>query len=344
MHTKNNSSLQLKEEYIKQYSIVVVIPAYNVENEIAEVLESLPTFLKFIIVVDDCSKDNTFNIAKQISSNDKRIILHQHKVNQGVGGAMITGFRLALKLGCQIVVKFDGDGQMSPEYLPKLILPLIKGDVDYTKGNRFHDFSSLQQMPTIRRLGNTALSFLTKAATGYWNCFDPNNGFIAIRSEVLSQIKLEDVHKSFFFETSMLSNIYLLGAKIQDIPMPAKYGNESSNLSISKVLGEFPFKLLRCFCRRLILKNFLYDFNMESVYLLTGLPLTLTGVVFGLYNWVLYALKGITAPTGTIMIPTLLVILGFQLLLAAISIDLQAIPQKPISDGPLEKIKEPYKD
>jgi glycosyltransferase involved in cell wall biosynthesis len=318
-------------ESLRRFSLVAVIPAYNVESEIESVLNNIPDFMRHVIVVDDASSDATSAIVRRAGTRDSRIILLPHETNQGVGGAMRTGFRKALELRAQIVVKIDGDGQMCTSHLPDLLWPLIRGDADYTKGNRFRDFRALRQMPYLRRAGNMALSFCTKAASGYWNCFDPTNGFVAIRGSVLAQLPLEKIHRSYFFETSMLSQLYLLGAVVKDIPIPARYGMETSNLSIKRVLSEFPGRLLAAFGRRLILKNFIYDFTMESIYLLCGVPLVLTGVIYGTYNWIHYARLGHGAPTGTIMITALLLTFGFQILLAAVGIDLQSTPREPLS-------------
>ncbi|MFH2102350.1 MAG: glycosyltransferase family 2 protein [Chloroflexota bacterium] len=314
-----------------KYIIFVVIPAFKVEREIGEVLTTLPGFVSRIIVVNDASPDRTAEIVAQHARRDERIILINHERNQGVGGAMITGFQRAIELNAQIVIKIDGDGQMSPEDISEIITPLIQGKADYTKGNRFSDFQALSQMPLIRRIGNLALSFMTKAATGYWNCFDPANGFLAIRREILLLLNLNKIHKAFFFETSMLSQLYLLGAYVQDVPIPARYRNEKSNLSIVKVLAEFPIMLSVVFIRRLLFKYYLYDFSIASVYLLAGLPLLLFGIFFGGYNWAYYAKLGIGAPTGTIIISMLSLMLGFQILLAAIAIDLNSVPREPIS-------------
>jgi len=314
-----------------QFSIAAVIPAYRVKNEIEAVLKSLPAFLRYIIVVDDCSPDSTFDLVKQSAQIDGRIVILRHEHHRGVGGAMVTGFRKALELGAQIVVKVDGDGQMDPEFIPSLIAPLIRGEADYAKGNRFRDFDALRHMPLIRRAGNLGLSFLTKAATGYWNCFDPTNGFIAIRAEVLAQLPLEKIDQTYFFETSMLAHLYLLGAYVLDIPMPARYGGEISSLSIHRTLFEFPPKLLATFIRRIVLKNFLYDFSIMSIYLLFGVPLLLFGLIFGTNKWIDYAERGVPAPTGTVMLPTLSVILAVQILLSTIEIDLQSAPKTPLS-------------
>jgi hypothetical protein len=248
---------------------------------------------------------------------------------------MISGFRKALELGAQIVIKLDGDGQMDPAHIPALITPLIQGKADYVKGNRFRDFQSLQQMPFVRRVGNLGLSFLTKAATGYWSVFDPTNGFFAIRAEILAQLPLEKIDHRYYFETSMLANLYLLGALVVDISIPARYGSETSNLSIRRTLFEFPFKLLITFFRRILLKYYIYDFSMMSLYLMIGVPLLLFGGIFGGVKWVTYASQNIPAPTGTVMLPTLSVILGIQILLSAIEIDMNSTPRKALSD-PLE--------
>lgn len=318
------------------FNIAAVIPAYRVERDIHSVLSGLPTYIKHIIVVDDASPDSSADLIADSAKKDNRITLIRHSQNQGVGGAMVSGFHKALELGAQIVIKLDGDGQMDPAYIPALITPLIQGKADYVKGNRFRDFQSLQQMPFVRRLGNLGLSFLTKAATGYWNIFDPTNGFFAIRAEILAQVPFNKIDHRYYFETSMLANLYLLGAMVMDVPIPARYGNETSHLSIRRTLFEFPLKLLVTFLRRIILRYYIYDFSMMSLYLMIGVPLLLFGGIFGSVKWVEYASKNIPAPTGTVMLPTLSVILGIQILLSAIEIDMNSAPRKAISD-PLEK-------
>ena len=318
---------------LRKYKIAAVIPAYRVEGEIAEVLRGLPSFIRHIIVVDDASPDLTSDIVAALAKRDRRLILLRHDHNQGVGGAMVTGFRKALELGAQIVVKVDGDGQMDVSHLPELILPLIEGKADYAKGNRFRDFMALQKMPLIRRLGNMGLGFLAKSATGYWNIFDPTNGFLAIRTEALAQLPLERIDRSYYFEISMLANLYLLGAVVRDIPMPARYQGEVSSLLIRRVLFEFPFKLFITFLRRILLKNFIYDFSMGTIYLITGIPLLLFGLIFGIIKWIQYASRNIAAPTGTVMLPTLTVLLGIQLLLSAIESDLRSVPKEPLCES-----------
>ena len=315
-----------------RHCIAAVIPCYRVESEIQSVLRSVPSYIRHIIVVDDASPDSTADLVTACSKEDDRILLLHHPSNRGVGGAMVTGYRRALELEAQIVVKIDGDGQMDVAYLPRLLQPLIEGKADYTKGNRFRDFKSLQKMPFIRRVGNMGLAFLAKAATGYWHMFDPTNGFNAIRAEALAELPLEAIDRTYFFETSMLANLYLIGAVVKDVPMPARYRGEVSSLLVHRILFEFPPKLFTTFVRRLALKNFIYDFSMASIYLLVGLPLLIFGLTFGVIKWMQYASIGIPAPTGTVMLPTLSVLLGIQLLLSAIEIDLRSVPTEPLSN------------
>ena len=319
---------------LKAHHIAAVIPAYRVAAQIQSVLRELPAYIKSVIVVDDASRDKTAGLVAAATKSSRRIVLIRHEKNQGVGGALVSGFRKARELGADVVVKIDGDGQMDVSYLPALIEPLILGRADYTKGNRFRDFAALRKMPLIRRIGNMGLGFLAKAATGYWNLFDPTNGFVAIRAETLDLLPLDRIDRRYYFEISMLANLYLLGAVVQDVPMPARYRDEVSNLAIERVLFEFPFKLIGTFLRRLLLKNFLYDFSMVSIYLLIGVPLLLFGLIFGSLKWLQYWRLDVPAPTGTVILPTLAVLLGIQLLLSAIENDLRSVPRQPLS-GPL---------
>lgn len=317
----------------RKFNLAVVIPAYRVAGEIEAVLNDLPDYLRHIIVVDDASPDNTSELVQAFANRDRRIVLVQHAQNQGVGGAMLTGFSKALELGAEVIVKLDGDHQMDAAHIPALITPLLQGKADYAKGNRFRDLDALQHMPLIRRVGNLALSFLTKAATGYWNCFDPTNGFFAIRAEMLAELPFERIDHRYFFETSMLANLYLLGAFVLDVPMPARYRGERSNMSIWRILGEFPVKLINTFMRRILLRYYLYDFSMMSVYLLTGVPLILFGLIFGSVKWIQYLKLGVPAPTGTVILPTLALILGIQIMLSAIEIDMNSAPKTPRSQS-----------
>lgn len=313
--------------------VAAVVPAYNVSAELGGVLRAMPALFRTIIVVDDASRDDTAAVAERYAHVDPRIIVVRHEQNRGVGGAMVTGFNKALESGADVVVKIDGDGQMPLWLVPQLVQPLIDGTADYTKGNRFRDFQTIRTMPMMRRIGNVVLSFLAKAATGYWHCFDPTNGFLAIRADVLSQIPLKKIDPTYFFETSMLSHLYVLGAVVKEIPMPARYAGETSSLSISRVVRQFPGRLLASLLRRLVLKNFVYDFNLESFHIAAGLPLLFAGMLYGGYHWWWYTSRDLAAPTGTVVLSALLITIGMQLLISAVNLDLQAIPREPINSG-----------
>ncbi len=309
-------------------TITVIIPCYNVAAHIEEVINNLPSSVTWIIVVNDCSKDDTGKKLGELLEKNRKLIVINHEVNQGVGGAMLTGFKKSIELNSDITIKMDGDNQMDSSYIPELIKPILENKADYAKGNRFRDLKALKQMPVIRRIGNLGLSFCIKAASGYWNIFDPNNGFIAINNNILRTLNIHKIHKRYFFESSMLIELYHADAVIQEIPMKAKYGNEVSHLSLTRTLLGFPPKLVKAFIRRIILKYFLFDFNIASVYILFGLPLFLAGMIYGIINFLKYTSSHVPAPTGTVVIPTLLIILGFQLLLSAANYDITNFPKK----------------
>lgn len=309
-------------------TIAVIIPCYNVARHIGQVIDSLPDRISWIIVVNDCSKDDTENVLLRLQQSNKKLVYVKHEKNQGVGGAMLTGFKKSLELNCDISIKMDGDGQMDAGYIASFIKPLQDDKADFTKGNRFRDLNALRKMPLVRRFGNLGLSFMIKAASGYWNIFDPNNGFIAIKNETLKSMNFKKIHKRYFFESSMLIELYHVNAVVQEIPMKAQYGDERSGLSVTKTFFEFPPKLFWAFIKRIVLKYFLFEFNIASVYMLFGFPLFILGVIYGIINFVKYTGSHIAAPTGTVVIPTLLIILGFQLLLSAINYDITNYPKK----------------
>ena len=183
-----------------------------------------------------------------------------------------------------------------------------------------------------RRLGNMGSVSSPKLATGYWNIFDPTNGFLAIRAETLAQLPLERIDPSYYFETSMLANLYLLGAVVVISGISHGIKGRLPNFVIRRVLFEFPFKLLFTLLRRVALKNFIYDFSMGTVYLTAGIPLLLFGLIFGIAKWIHYARLALPAPTGTVMLPTLTVLLGIQFMLSAVESDLRAVPKEPLCE------------
>jgi glycosyltransferase involved in cell wall biosynthesis len=249
----------------------------------------------------------------------------------GVGGATLTGFRQSLEDGADIAVKLDADGQMDPEFIPALIRPLLAGEADYVKGNRFWDLQSVAQMPRLRLVGNALLSFVTKFSTGYWNVFDPTNGYVAIHRTALRSIPLDKLSHRYFFESDLLFRLYTARAVVCEVAMPARYGSETSGLRPQKVVHEFLFKHLRNLIKRLFYSYFLRDFNIASVELAMSAVLIALGTGFGALMWVRSAYAGRPATAGTVMLAALPVILGFQLLLAFLQFDYQNVPRTPLS-------------
>jgi len=313
---------------IAEAVIFVIIPTYNAEKTIAGVLSGIPEFVDQVIVIDDCSLDNTSNIVRNFQHNDPRVTLLRHEQNQGVGGALLSGYRLALDKNAAIIVKMDSDGQMDPAYMDQLISPILSGESDYTKGNRFLHEKELRHMPYIRRIGNLGLSFLTKVASGYWNIFDPTNGYTAIGSNALRSLDFRRLSKRYFFETSMLLELGLQRLVVKDIYIPAIYGDESSKLSNLKALFEFPPKLFLGMLRRIIFLYFIRDLTAVSIFSIAGIVSVIFGSLWGIYHWWRSSVTGVEASTGTVMIAILPLILGIQFLLQAVGMDIQNTPQK----------------
>jgi dolichol-phosphate mannosyltransferase len=311
---------------VEQQRIAVVVPCYQAGRHIAAVVQSLPPWIDDVIVVDDGSSPPVAPALDDVA--EPRLHLVRHEVNQGLARAMATGYRAALARGAQIVVKMDGDGQMDPRHLPQLLAPVLDGTADLSKGNRFLHRRLMVQMPLVRRAGNVALSFLAKAATGYWPIFDPTNGYTAVRRELLDAIDLDRLGPGYFFEISLLREACLAGAAAADVPIAARYGDEVSQLSIRRVLVAFPIHLAGSIARRLALRYFLWDFSPVGACLVAGVPLLTFGVVFGLWQWVARMGTPTPTPTGTLLLAALPLVIGFQLLLQAWVMDIANTPSR----------------
>ncbi len=310
-------------------AVVVVVPAFRVAEQIEAVLDGVPAWVRAVLVVDDASPDDL--AARVERRGEERVELLRHERNQGVGGAVVTGFRRALELGADVVVKMDGDGQMDPAYLPALLEPLLAGEADLAKGNRYRDREALRDMPAERLVGNTGLTFLLKLASGHWDMFDPTNGYLALRVHVLRLLDLDRLPRDYFFESGLLIELGVLRARVRDVAIPARYGSEPSSLSVGGTLVGFPGRLVAGLCRRVARRYFLFDFTAVSAFLALGLPLFLFGVVFGAVHWIRSIRTGEVASTGTVMVAALPIILGFQLLLQALVVDIAERPSAPLS-------------
>ena len=305
----------------------VVIPAYRAAGTILSVISGIGPEIERIVVVDDGCPDGTGVAASKCG--DPRVVVLMHDANQGVGGAFLTGMRYAIQNGADIIIKVDADGQMNPGQVPALIHPIASGHADYVKGDRFFFLTDAASMPPVRRFGNLALSFLAKLSTGYWTIMDPTNGFFAIHARVAELLDDERIARRFFFETDLLFHLGLIRAKVVEFPMRASYGNEVSNLRVSRQLAPFLAGHLRNTVRRILYRYFFRDFSLASLQLVAGTGLFLFGLAFGLYHW-WAAPPDQLVPTGTIMIAALTFLIGFQLVLSFLNYDISASPREPL--------------
>lgn len=309
--------------------IAVVIPCYRVAMHVLGVIDRIGPEVGWIIAVDDACPEHSGDVIEQQCS-DPRVKVLRHAENQGVGGAVMTGYLAAMQLPADAVVKLDGDGQMAPELISRLAEPLLAGHADYVKGNRFHRVADVAGMPAVRLFGNAVLSFMTKLSSGYWQLFDPTNGFTAIHRKVLAELDMERIAKRYFFESDMLYNLNQLRAVVADMPMRASYGDEASSLSPMRMIGPFMRGNLKNFFRRLLYSYFLRGFSVASVELVLGLPMFLFGLLFGVVRWAMSIVGGEPATAGTVMLAALPLILGTQLLLSWLNFDVSGEPRQPI--------------
>lgn len=317
--------------------VAVVLPCYKVREHILDVISRIGSEVAHIYVVDDCCPDQSGAFVEK-NCTDPRVRLVFNQVNLGVGGAVMAGYREAIKEGADIIVKIDGDGQMDPALLPKIIFPILKGKADYAKGNRFYDLAHIKRMPTVRLIGNAGLSLISKLSTGYWQTFDPTNGYTAIDARVADHLPFDRISQRYFFETDMLFRLNTLRAVVADVPMDACYGDEVSNLKIKAIIGEFFSKNMRNFFKRIFYNYFLRDMSLASLELLAGTALLSFGLVFGAAHWYSGSLSGQATPTGTIMIASLSLLSGLQFMLAFFSYDIAATPTQPVGDLLLKRV------
>lgn len=317
---------------LENHTIAVVIPSFKVSNQVLSVLKEIGPEVDKIYVVDDACPDGSGRLV-QTKCLDSRVEVLFHETNLGVGGATKTGYSKALQLGFDIVVKLDGDGQMDPSLIKQIVSPIVRGQADYVKGNRFDKIEDLKQMPKVRIFGNAVLSLVSKVSTGYWNITDPTNGFTAIHKSVLRELQLPKISNDYFFESDMLFRLSIGGAVVKDLSIAATYGSEESNLRVWKTIRDFPMKYFRNFNKRIFYSYYLRELNIASLELPAGILLFVFGVYFGLTRWADAASNGIPATAGTVMLSAVPVILGFQLILAFVSYDINSVPKTPKQDN-----------
>lgn len=309
--------------------VAVVIPSYRVTRHILGVIAGIGPEVARIYVVDDKCPDGSGAFVRA-NCRDPRVTVIEHEQNQGVGGAVMTGYRAAIADGAAVIVKVDGDGQMDASLIPQFVAPILAGEADYTKGNRFFNLERIGSMPPMRLFGNAVLSFLTKLSSGYWDLFDPTNGYTAIHADAARYLPFDKISRRYFFETDMLFRLNTLGAVVTDVPMDAVYGDEVSNLKISRIVTEFAAKHVRNFFKRLFYNYYLRNMSLASIELPLGVASLLFGSVFGIVHWIGAERHNLATPAGTVMLAALPVIMGVQLILAFLAYDIASVPRNPL--------------
>lgn len=310
--------------------IAVAIPCYKVTQHVLGVIAAIGPDVEAIYAVDDACPDGSGRFIEQ-HGQDPRVRVLFHTQNQGVGGAVVTAYRAALADGMDVVVKIDGDGQMDPALLAHFVQPIARGRADYAKGNRFYRPESLRGMPGVRLFGNAMLSFINKLSTGYWPIMDPTNGYTAIHTAVLRQLPLDKLERRYFFESDMLFRLSTIRAVVRDVPMDSVYADEKSNLRVRQVLPEFLRKHGSRLLRRYVYNYLVRDFNVGTLYSLSGALLVALGSLFGAWQWFVSSSTHQPATSGTVMLAALPVFIGIQCLIAFLHYDVSNQPTEPLS-------------
>lgn len=267
----------------KKKKIAVVVPAFNEEEQVKIVAKTMPSFVDKIILVDDGSTDKTGRVIKQLSAKNKKIVFVKHKTNQGVGGAIASGYKWCHDNSIDVVAVMSGDGQATPGELSFIIDPVAKGEVDYAKANRLLNNDSFQKIPRNRFLGNAALSFLTKIASGYWHISDSQAGYTAINKKMLKLIDWDSMYKRYGQPNDLLVRLNVFNAKVKDVPsQPVYRTHDVSGIKISTVMFTIPFMLIKMFFWRLMEKYIKRDFHPLVLFYFFGFATGFTGLLLSL--------------------------------------------------------------
>lgn len=303
-------------------SIGVVVPAHNEELLIMKVIETMPDFVDRIIVVDDCSEDRTKEIVEKVASEREDVGLVCLPVNKGVGGAIVAGYKAALSEGLDVVAVMAGDAQMDPDDLIRVVEPVARDEAGYTKGNRLFRGESWEMIPHYRYLGNSALSLLTKIASGYWQVADSQSGYTAISKVALERIDLDAIYPRYGMPNDILINLNIHNFKVRDVSVRPVYNvGERSGIRLKKVIPTVSWLLVRGFFRRLLQKYVIRDFHPLIFFYFLGLILTPMGGLFGLYL-IVVRLLGYGVAATSALFAAFLFISGLQSIFFAMWFDM----------------------
>jgi glycosyltransferase involved in cell wall biosynthesis len=276
--------------------IGVVVPAFNEGELIRRVLETMPSFVDRIIVVDDCSSDQTIKEVQSCLENDSRIFLIPHDQNCGVGKTIARGYQRAREEGLDVVAVMAGDGQMHPDDLLQVIL---------------------------RYLGNSVLALLTKVASGYWHVADSQCGYTAISKEALDCLALGKIYPRYGMPNDLLIKLNMQNLRVRDVSVRPLYGiGEKSGIRYWQVIPRISLILIKGFFERLFYKYVILDFHPLIFFYLLGLLTFPVGFLFGLYLFFYRILIGPVAETSALF-AVFLVISGLQSLFFAMWFDME---------------------
>ena len=303
------------------HKIGCLIPCYRGGSITLSLIERVLNFTDYVVVIDDaCPNQTGRRVEKKFTRNDQvKVLFNSH--NQGVGKSSQDGIRFLLENNCTIIIKIDADGQMDPNLIPRLIQPIVEGKAEAVKGNRFTCIDDFLSMPKIRIIGNLGLSFLNKISTGYWELFDPTNGFIAFKSSALKRVRIEKTDNRYFFESDLLFQSSLAQVTFAQISMSSVYGNEISSLRPMREIRRFACKHLVNFFKRLIYQYFVLDFNAGSLELLGGSLGFIVTTIFSLKLFISGILYNKYATSGETGLFAVLSIMTIQMLIAFLYYD-----------------------
>jgi glycosyltransferase involved in cell wall biosynthesis len=317
--------IDMQEEYeatlFKAYKIGVVVPAYNEERLIRMTIDSIPSYVNKIYVINDASQDRTAEIINNMT--DPRIVAIHHEKNKGVGAAITSGYKLALADEMDLVAVMAGDNQMDPNQLSKLIIPIINGKADYSKGNRLLSKEMRRGMPYLRAFGNAILSMITKIGSGYWNISDPQNGYTVISKYALETIDLDSIYPYYGYCNDLLLKMNAYGFKVVDVTMPARYGSEKSKIRYGKYIRKVAPMIFRGFLWRLKMKYMVLDFHPLVMFYFTSMILIPAGFLFGIWIFLQKVVFHGIVSANYPLLDVFITLVGFQFLFFAMFFDMQ---------------------
>jgi len=304
--------------------IAVVVPAYNEEHLIVRVVETMPDFVDAIYVVDDCSRDATVPALTTYIREKRLSHVHilQHQVNQGVGGAITTGYLRAVEDNMDVVAVMAGDAQMDPAELHLVIEPVVRDECDYVKGNRLFTGDAWNQIPRVRYLGNTVLSMLTKIASGYWHVADSQTGYTAISADAIRSMDWSALWKRYGYPNHLLIKLNIHSYRVRDVPITPIYNiGEQSGIRISRVAPIITWLLFRGFVERMLQKYIIRDTHPLVLFYFLGFITFTPGLIFGTYLFIIRIVKGPVAPTSALF-AMFLIMFGLNFIMFALWFDM----------------------